>query len=112
MEASLGQIIIGARLQPVDAEHTNTVALSAGPLVLMRILDEQNADPPPLSRTAPPAPAVTAPPALSRTSLLSAERVLNERQWTVSHDSRTLKLRAFADIDAQRYSLYQDIGEA
>jgi hypothetical protein len=49
-------------------------------------------------------------PALPRTALLSAERVhANERQWTVSHDSRKLAMRAFADIDAQRYSAYQDI---
>ena len=89
------------RLQPVDAEHPNTVALSAGPLVLMRILDEQLANTPPLSDTAPPA--------LPRTALLSAERVLNERRWTVRHDSRTLKLQAFAEIDAESYSVYQDV---
>jgi DUF1680 family protein len=82
------------RLQAVDAEHSNVVALSSGPLVLMRILDEE--------------PARTAP--LQRTALLAAERVPgNTRQWTVSHDSKQLQLRAFADIDTQRYSVYQDI---
>ena len=89
------------RLQPVDAEHPNTVALSVGPLVLMRILDQQIANTPPL----PPASL----PALPRTALLTAERVRHARQWTVSHDSRTLQLRAFADIDAQLYSPYQDV---
>jgi DUF1680 family protein len=97
------------RLQPVDAEHPNTVALSVGPLVLMRILDEQIANTLPLPSTAPPALPLTALPALPRTALLSAKRVPNERQWTVSHDSRKSQLRAFADIDAQRYSVYQDI---
>jgi Beta-L-arabinofuranosidase, GH127 len=82
------------RLQAVDAEHPNIVALSSGPLVLMRILDAE--------------PASTAP--LPRTSLLAAERVLGDKhQWTVRHDSKQLQLRAFADIDAQRYSAYQDI---
>jgi DUF1680 family protein len=82
------------RLQAVDAEHPNVVALSSGPLVLMRILDEE--------------PARTA--TLSRSALLAAERVLgNKRQWSVSYDSKQLQLRAFADIDAQRYSAYQDI---
>jgi DUF1680 family protein len=82
------------RLQAVDAEHPDTVALSAGPLVLMRILDD----------------GVANAPALPRTALLSAERVHDkERQWTVSHDSQKWELRAFADIDAQHYSAYQDI---
>jgi hypothetical protein len=68
--------------------------LSSGPLVLMRILDDE--------------PLSTAP--LPRSALLAAERVLgNARQWTVSHDSRKLHLRAFADIDTQRYSAYQDV---
>jgi DUF1680 family protein len=83
------------RLQPVDAEHPDTVALSAGPLVLMRIIEEGFANP---------------LPALPRAALLSAERVHDhEHQWTVSHASGKLELRAFADIGAQRYSAYQDI---
>jgi hypothetical protein len=50
------------------------------------------------------------PPALPRTALLSAERAHdNDREWTVSQDSRKLVLRAFADIDAQHYSAYQDV---
>jgi DUF1680 family protein len=82
------------RLQAVDAEHPNLVALSSGPLVLMRILDD------------PPASSVP----MSRSSLLAAERVPGDKhQWTVSHDSKQLQLRAFADIGAQRYSAYQDI---
>jgi hypothetical protein len=82
------------RLQAVDAEHPDTVALCAGPLVLMRILEEGYAN----------------SPALTRAALLSAERVHDrERQWTVSHASRDFELRAFADIDTQRYSAYQNI---
>ena len=80
------------RLQAIDAEHPGTVALSAGPLVLMRILERENA----------------ATPALPRAVLLSAARV-HDREWAVGHDSRSWPLRAFADIGAQRYSAYQDV---
>jgi DUF1680 family protein len=66
------------RLQAIDAEHPDTVALSEGPLVLMRLLDEGSAN----------------APALPRTALLAVERP---------------QLRAFADIDTQRYSAYQDV---
>jgi DUF1680 family protein len=84
------------RLQAVDAEHQGTVALSSGPLVLMRILDD----------------GVAHAPALSRTALLSAERAHDEHRWTVSPDPQSelqLELRAFADIGAQRYSVYHDV---
>jgi DUF1680 family protein len=81
------------RLQAVDTEHPDTVAFLAGPLVLMRILDDGSAN----------------TPALTRTALLSAERADDKRRWSVSLDSRKLELRAFADIDAQRYSAYQDV---
>lgn len=82
------------RLQTVDAEHPDTVALSAGPLVLMRILDD----------------GIANVGALARSALLSAARVPGDpRRWTVSHDSRQSELRAFADIDAQGYSAYQDV---
>jgi DUF1680 family protein len=82
------------RLQAVDAEHPDLVALLSGPLVLMRILDDE--------------PGTAA--ALPRGALQAAERVPgHERSWTLSHDSRKIELRAFPDIDAQRYSAYQDV---
>jgi DUF1680 family protein len=82
------------RLQAVDAEHQGTVALSAGPLVLMRILDD----------------GVAHAPALARTALLSAHRAHDdERRWTVGPDSQKMELRAFADIGAQRYSAYHEV---
>jgi DUF1680 family protein len=82
------------RLQAVDAEHPNIAALLSGPLVLMRILDEE--------------PAGAAP--LSRSALLAAEPATGlQRRWTVNHGSGKFELRAFADIDAQRYSAYQDV---
>jgi hypothetical protein len=48
--------------------------------------------------------------ALPRAALLAAERAsAGERRWTVGQNSQRLELRAFADIDAQRYTAYQDI---
>jgi len=42
--------------------------------------------------------------------LLSAERIRGDRrQWNIAHDSRNVSVRAFGDIDAQRYSVYQDV---
>ncbi|HXI79158.1 MAG TPA: beta-L-arabinofuranosidase domain-containing protein [Steroidobacteraceae bacterium] len=85
---------LAQRLQAVDAEHPDTVALSAGPLVLMRLLDD----------------GVAKAPAVPRTALLSAKRVHDVgREWTVRHDLQSFRLRAFADIDAQHYSAYQDV---
>jgi len=82
------------RLQAVDAQHPDTVALSSGPLVLMRIFDDGS----------------SIAPALPRAALLAAERASSsERRWTVSQDSQRLELRAFADIGTQRYSAYQDV---
>jgi uncharacterized protein len=78
-------------LKAIDAEHPQVVAISAGPLVLMRILDD-----------ASPATA-----AIPRQALLSAER--GARQWTISQEARKIELRAFADIGAQTYSAYQNI---
>jgi len=82
------------RLQAVDAEHPNIVALLSGPLVLMRIIDDEP------SRSAP----------LPRNALLAADRAPGDKgRWTVNHDSGKFELRAFLDIDAQRYSAYQDV---
>ena len=82
------------RLQAVDAEHPDTVALLAGPLVLMRVLDE-----------APPPAA-----ALTRAALLSATRKSdNTHQWQAGQDAQTIMLRPFIDIQQQTYSAYQDV---
>jgi DUF1680 family protein len=84
------------RLQAVDAQHPDTVALAAGPLVLMRILGDGTAT----------LPGTVLP----RSALLAAERAPGpERRWTVGHGSQIMELRAFADIGAQHYSAYQDV---
>lgn len=83
------------RLLSVDAQHPRTVALLAGPMVLMRMLDAQ---------------AEPEEPALTARQLLSARRPFaTARDWQVQTPLTTLILRPFIDIHDERYRLYQDI---
>jgi DUF1680 family protein len=80
------------RLQSIDPEHPDTVALLAGPLVLMRMLDGG------------------APARLSRATLLSAKRPADQaHEWLVADGAQTLRLRPFTEIQEQPYSAYQDV---
>jgi DUF1680 family protein len=83
------------RLQPIDAEHPHLVALSAGPLVLMRLLDE------------------TTPMPLTRAALLSAKRHDEAaHEWRVADGTQAFLLRPFADIADQSYTTYQEVTPA
>lgn len=89
------ELPLSLRLQSVDAEHPDTVALLAGPLALMRILDT--------------APAV----ALNRAALLSAKPASGDtHQWQRTQAGQSIALRPFGDIQDQAYSLYQEVGSA
>ena len=82
------------RLENIDAAHPETVALLAGPLVLMRILDENG----------------SAAPTVTRTSLLAAQRDRNARhEWQALTDAGLLKLKPFLDIEGESYSAYQQV---
>jgi DUF1680 family protein len=82
------------RLESVDAAHPQTVALLAGPLVLMRILDESE------SATSP----------VTRAVLKSAQRGASGRhEWWASTAMRSLKLKPFLDIEGENYSMYQEV---
>ena len=84
---------LALRLQKVDAEHPDTVALLAGPLVLMRVLTGEHA-----TETS-----------LTRAALLSAHRVgSSAHEWQVELGPTTPKFRPFLDINEEKYSLYQD----
>jgi DUF1680 family protein len=85
------QLPLPMRLQPVDAEHAHLVAVSAGPLVLMRLLDGDASAP------------------LSRAALLSAKRSGASREWHVTDNAQRFALRPFADIGEQTYRTYQEI---
>jgi DUF1680 family protein len=73
------------RLEPIDPEHPQTVALVFGPLVLFAITDSQ--------------------PAVTRGGLLAAERT-GRRSWQVQTDAAPLQLLPFTEIREQQYSTY------
>ena len=73
------------RLEPVDQDHPQTVALVFGPLVLFAITDAR--------------------PSLTRADLLAAKR-LDRRSWQVSTTSGPLKMLPFTDIADEPYSTY------
>jgi uncharacterized protein len=81
------------RLESVDAEHPDTVALLAGPLLLMRTLEAD----------APVAP-------IRRDSLLRAQRDRNGgHEWQVMSDAGVVKLKPFLDVERELYSAYQTV---
>ena len=73
------------RLEAVDPQHPQTVALVFGPLVLFAITDTQ--------------------PALTRAELLGAKR-MDERSWQVRTDGAPIKMLPFTDIGEEQYSTY------
>jgi uncharacterized protein len=82
------------RLESVDTAHQQTVALLAGPLVLMRILDDADA----------------AHPAVTRANLLAARRDRDGRhEWQVATDAGSFTLKPFLDIATESYSVYQQV---
>jgi DUF1680 family protein len=80
------------RLQPVDAEHPDTVALLAGPLVLMRLGD------------------ATTPAPLSNRELLSAQPIHGSASsWHAGAGGAAVTLRPFFHIGGEGYSTYQQV---
>jgi len=81
------------RLESVEAAQPDTVALLAGPLVLMRILE-----------------ADAAIAGVARASLLAAQRDPQGRHdWQVKTAGGPVTLKPFLDIDAESYSVYQSV---
>ena len=79
-------------LESVDASHPDSVALRAGPLILMRILDENQAPP------------------ITRESLLAAQRDPKDAHaWQADTTAGPIGLKAFLDIDAEDYSAYHQV---
>ncbi len=77
------------RLEPIDPQHADTVALLRGPLVLMAVKDRQTA----------PLPTVT------RNQLLAARRV-TQRQWQASAASGPVTLLPFTSLGSRPYTTY------
>ena len=82
------------RLESIDAAHPHTVALIAGPLVLMRMVGEDAGK----------------PPALPRASLLAAQRDRDgKHEWRASTMDGPVSFKPFVDIGGESYSVYQDV---
>jgi hypothetical protein len=82
-------------LLAVDAQHGDTVALLAGPLVLMRVLDSPT----------------TQDARLTRDSLQAARRLPGgSHDWEIRLPGREPAIfRPFMDIGDELYSVYQDV---
>jgi DUF1680 family protein len=73
------------RLEAVDREHPNTVALLAGPLCLFPVTDK--------------------PPAVTRVQLLAAKQIAQQK-WQVETATGPLTLLPFTAIEQQQYTTY------
>jgi uncharacterized protein len=79
-------LILPLRLETIDSEHPNTVALVRGPLVLFAIANE--------------------PLAVTRQELLAAKKVGGEAAWRTKSSSGPLILRPFSAIEEDHYLTY------
>jgi DUF1680 family protein len=82
------ELAMPLRLEPVDAEHPNLVALMHGPLVLFAVAESQ--------------------PGFDRNLLLQAKPTNNDKgDWQASSDSGSrVTMRPFMSIDKESYSTY------
>lgn len=86
------ELPLNKSLEGVDAAHPDTVALIAGPLVLMRV------DP------------RTAAGTTSRANLLAAQRAAHgPHEWQASSSAGSIRLKPFLDIGDETYSAYQAV---
>jgi DUF1680 family protein len=74
------------RLEAIDAQHPETVALVRGPLVLFALTDNE--------------------PKVSRAQLLAAKPMNGQAVWMAAADSGPLLLTPFTDIHEERYRTY------
>ncbi|HYK34931.1 beta-L-arabinofuranosidase domain-containing protein [Alloacidobacterium sp.] len=77
------------RLETIDAQHADTVALLRGPLVLMAVKQQQDS---PL-------------PKFTREQLLAAQRI-SERQWQVNSANGPVTMLPFTSLGEQPYTTY------
>jgi hypothetical protein len=80
------------RLEPIDPQHTDTVALLRGPLVLMAVKETQTA----------PQPTIT------RQQLLTATRV-SGRQWEARAANGPVTLLPFTWLGSRPYTTYLNL---
>jgi DUF1680 family protein len=87
------QLPLKMRLEPIDSQHADTVALLMGPLVLMAVKESQTA---PLAK-------------VTRDQLLAAKRV-SERQWQIASASGPVTLLPFTWLGSRPYTTYVKVG--
>lgn len=80
------------RLEPIDARHTDTVALLRGPVVLMAVREREKS----------PLPHIT------QQQLLSAKRI-GKREWQAVSASGPVILLPFISLDDQPYTTYLQV---
>ena len=84
-----------SRLEPVDAQHPDVMALVNGPLVLMALRDGD-------AKLGP----------VARTTLLSAQQTApRSHQWTAGSGQTALRMKPFLDIADERYTTYLKVVE-
>jgi DUF1680 family protein len=84
------ELPMSTRLEAVDSQHPDTVALLYGPLVLFAITSS--------------APTVT------RAQLLKATRSkTSDTEWTVQTENGALRLLSFPSIEEEQYSTYLNV---
>ena len=79
------ELPLTTRLEAIDAQHPETVALLAGPLVLFAITDAQ--------------------PAITRAQLLAAKRI-GAQSWQIETADGPVKMLPFTAIEDQAYTTY------
>jgi len=77
------------RLEAIDARHTDTVALLRGPLVLMAVKPQQQAQ----------------MPRITREQLLAAQR-MSEREWQVNAAGGPVAMLPFTEVGERAYTTY------
>ena len=83
------ELPLAQRLEAIDEQHTDTVALLRGPVVLMAIKPEPG----------------SSMPAVTRAQLLGARRI-SERQWLVDTAGGSIKLVPFVSVGDLPYTTY------
>jgi DUF1680 family protein len=79
------ELPLSTRLEPIDREHADTVALLAGPVVLFAITDAQ--------------------PAVTKAQLLAVKKT-GTRSWQVETGAGAMKMLPFTEIQYEEYSTY------
>jgi DUF1680 family protein len=85
------ELPLRTRLEAIDAQHPETVALLAGPIVLFAITDSQ--------------------PKVTRVQLLAVKKMVPEI-WHVTTASEVVKMMPFTAIEDQQYLTYMQVTPA